>query len=145
MLYNTEEFEANRTTAPYRGVRGFSAQYWQWPHSMRSRVYVTVRCPSVCLSVCPFVCPICPLQQRAAGLLLWARRAIDCCTVGAAASRRAAANADSVTFTVDVRSRPQTCSFYGNSVNFEAFFIRSSCLSDCILFLLRRPRPRLNA
>jgi len=35
---------------------------------------VTVRCPSVCPSVCPFYRP---LQQRAAGLLLWARRASD--------------------------------------------------------------------
>jgi len=38
------------------------------------RIYVTVRCPSVCLSVCPIYRP---LQQRAAGLLLWARRTGD--------------------------------------------------------------------
>jgi len=25
-------------------------RYWYWPHNMRSRVYETVRCPSVCLS-----------------------------------------------------------------------------------------------
>jgi len=45
---------------------------------MQIRVYVTVRCP------------IFPLQQRAAGLLLWARRigiSIDSCTAGAAAAR----------------------------------------------------------
>jgi len=29
------------------------------------------------LSVCPSVCPIRPLQQCAAGLLLWARRVED--------------------------------------------------------------------
>ena len=37
------------------------ATCWHYPHSMRSRIYVTVRCPSVCLSirlsVRPFVCP----------------------------------------------------------------------------------------
>jgi len=27
--------------------------YWRCPHSMRSRVYETVRCPSICPSVCP--------------------------------------------------------------------------------------------
>ena len=32
---------------------------------------------SVCPSVRPSVCPIRPLQQSAAGLLLWARRAGD--------------------------------------------------------------------
>jgi len=36
---------------------------------MRSGVFETVLCPSVC--------PIFPLQQRAAGLLLWARRVGD--------------------------------------------------------------------
>ena len=40
---------------------------------MRSRVLETVRCPSVC----PFFCPVGPLQQRAVGLLLWARRVGD--------------------------------------------------------------------
>ena len=39
----------------------------------RSRVYVTVRCPSVRLSVRP----IRPLQKSAAGLLPWSRRAGD--------------------------------------------------------------------
>ena len=43
--------------------------YWHCPHSMRSRIYETVRCPSVC--------PTCRLQQRAASLLLWARRVGD--------------------------------------------------------------------
>jgi len=33
--------------------------------------------PSVRLCIRPSVCPICPLQQRAAGLLLWARRTGD--------------------------------------------------------------------
>jgi len=43
--------------------------YWHCPYSIRRRVYKTVRCPSVC--------PIRPLQQRATGLLLWARRVED--------------------------------------------------------------------
>ena len=30
-----------------------TAHFWQCPHSMRSRVYVMVRCPSVCLSHLP--------------------------------------------------------------------------------------------
>ena len=38
---------------------------------------------SVRPSVLPLVCPIYPLQQREAGLLLWARRvSIDCCSSG---------------------------------------------------------------
>jgi len=41
--------------------------YWRRPHSMRSRVYVTVVCPSVCLSVCPIDRE---QQLRQAGLLL---------------------------------------------------------------------------
>jgi len=58
---------------------------------------------SVCLSVCPVYRP---LQQRAAGLLLWARRAGDIDRLlhgrrrrsnGAEAARRSAAKASSVT------------------------------------------------
>jgi len=44
---------------------------------VRSRVYVTVRRPSVCLSVRLSVRFISALQQRAAGLLLRARLAAD--------------------------------------------------------------------
>jgi len=66
---------------------------------MRSRVCVTFRCPSLC----PSVCPICPLQQRAAGLLLWARLVGNIVRLlHAAAARRAAANAGSTTFTAAV-------------------------------------------
>ena len=46
--------------------------YWHCPRSMRSRVYVTVRCPSVRPSVC-----LSRLSITAAGLLMWARRAGD--------------------------------------------------------------------
>jgi len=75
---------------------------------MRSRVYKTVLRPSVRLSVCPIYRP---LQQRAAGLLLWAPQAgnIDRLLHGASASgaaafrsilstaaRRSAANVSSV-------------------------------------------------
>jgi len=52
--------------------------YWHCPHSMQSRIYVTVRCPSVCLSVCMFACPIDRSQpRRAASLLLGTKRAGD--------------------------------------------------------------------
>jgi len=56
---------------------------------------------SVCLSVRASVCPIRRLQQRAAALLLWARRVedIDRLLHGGAA---AAAIAGSATFTTDV-------------------------------------------
>ena len=42
------------------------------PRKMRSRVYATVRCPSICMSVRLCVCPIRRLHATAAGLLLWA-------------------------------------------------------------------------
>ena len=66
---------------------------------MRSRVRVAFRCPSLC----PSVCPIRPLQQRAAGLLLWARWVGEIVRLlhGAAAGR-AAANTGSTTFTAAV-------------------------------------------
>ena len=56
------------------------SHYCHCAHSMGQGLCngtVSVR-PSVCLSVCLSVCPIYqPLQQRAAGLLLWARRVGD--------------------------------------------------------------------
>ena len=66
----------------------------------------------VCVSVRLSVCPIRPLQQRAAGLLLWARRAgdIDRLLHGRrrsstrAAARRAAEDAGSATFSAYVGS-----------------------------------------
>jgi len=72
---------------------------------------VSVR-PSVCLLVRLFVCSIRPLQQRAAGLLLWARWVgdIDRLLHGrapqqhGAAARCAAANAGSATFSADAGS-----------------------------------------
>jgi len=70
--------------------------YWHCPHSMRSRVYATVR---------PFIRRVCccgPGIQETS---------IDCCTVGGpavsssrAAARRAAANASSVPLSADVGS-----------------------------------------
>jgi len=66
----------------------------------------------VCVSVRLSFCPIRPLQQRAAGLLLWARRAGDIdrllhgrrrSSTGAAA-RRAAEDAGSATFSAYVGS-----------------------------------------
>jgi len=63
---------------------------------------------SVRRSVCPHVCPSYRrLQQRAAGLLLWARRGrnIDRLLY----CRRASAKASSVTLSADVKCRRQTC------------------------------------
>jgi len=66
----------------------------------------------VCMSVRLSVCPIRPLQQRAAGLLLWARQAGDIdrllhgwrrSSMGAAA-RRAAEDAGSATFSTHLGS-----------------------------------------
>jgi len=62
-------------------------------------------------SVHPSVCPIRQLQQRAAGLLLWARRVGIYRLIAVqpaprphgAAARRAAANAGSATFTADIQ------------------------------------------
>jgi len=71
------------------------------PHSTRSRVFVTIGCPSVRLSVCPIIRR---QQRRAAGL-----RAGDIdrqrCAPGtqqhAAAARRSAANAGSAMSTAE--------------------------------------------
>jgi len=65
------------------------SRYWHRPHSTQSRVYVTIRCPSVCLSV-PFARlsrTVWPAPQQ-----------------HGAAARHAAADADSATFTADVGS-----------------------------------------
>ena len=72
---------------------------------MQSRIYVTVRCPSVCLSVCMFACPIDrPQPRRAASLLLGTKRAGDIDRQRRAPGAQqqhgaAAANADIVTCT----------------------------------------------
>jgi len=61
-------------------VIAFSQFYWHCPQSMRSRVYETLRCPSVCLS------QRVPQQQT---LLLWSDRqgiSIDCCTAHSSAA-----------------------------------------------------------
>jgi len=50
---------------------------------MRTRVCVTVRCPSDCLSVRPSLCPYSgPLQKPADAGLLLQKISIDCCTAG---------------------------------------------------------------
>jgi len=112
------------------------------------RVYVTVRCPSVCPSVCPIYRP---LQQRVAGLLLWARRTKDIHRL--LHGRRSAATASSVTLSADVGSWTQTTCFcpaslwtttsssgYGRrtcscGTSRKACFISSPCRtgwSDCL-------------
>jgi len=87
-------------------------------------VTVTIRCPSVRLSVWPNYWR---LQQRAAGLQLWARRAEDIdrllhdqCPAATAppqhgtqqATQRSAANASSVTFTAAVEGWTRTYSIW---------------------------------
>jgi len=84
MITNTTTTTTTTTTielssSPFRGVDDandvLSATttttttkqfYWHWSHG----IYETVRCSSVCVSHSP-------PQQRAAGLLLWARRTGD--------------------------------------------------------------------
>jgi len=54
------------------------------------------------VSVRPSVCLIRPLQQRAAGLLLWARRVGDIDRLAPQQHEAGTANAGSATFTADV-------------------------------------------
>ena len=92
--------ESRRTDCQGQRSRGQSAcRVYLW-HSMRSRVCVTVRCPSVCLSI-PFARCSSVRRVCCCGPGGW-EISIDCCTAGAAAARRAAANAGSATFTADV-------------------------------------------
>ena len=79
---------------------------WHCPHSMRSRVCLTVRCPSACRSQhgptsanqLLYVCCCWPGGQEIS---------IDCCTVGAQQRRRV--NAGSATLSVYVWSWTQIC------------------------------------
>ena len=98
---------------------------WRCPHSMRSRVYVTARCPSVSL----FVRPSVPFARCNSV------RLVCCCGSGKnrkyrliaarpaprqheVAARRSAANAGSATFTADLGSWTQTCMFNFRTVFF---------------------------
>ena len=68
--------------------------------SVQSRVYETVRRPSVCLSVRSIIWP---LRAAVAGLLLWARQPGDI-DHQLLHGRRSAASASSVTLSADVGS-----------------------------------------
>jgi len=68
--------------------------YWHCPRCMRSRVYLTVRCPSVRLSVCSSV-PSIDSSSRS--------------TFAAGRRRRSAANAGSVMLRAEGRGSTQTC------------------------------------
>ena len=74
-----------------------SSFYWRWPHSMRSRVYETVRCPSICPSVCPIrgsgFAAMGPSGRTYRSIAVWPalQRHED-------TAQRAAANAGSATF-----------------------------------------------
>jgi len=74
------------------------------PRSTRSRIYVTVRCPSVCPSVscarCHSVRRVCCCEPGGQEI------SIDCCTSGAAA-----VNAGNATFTAAVGGWTQTLVF----------------------------------
>ena len=76
--------------------------YWHCLHSMRRRICVTVRCPSVCLSVCP----IAPAKGQ-----LWHSSVAG----NRAAARRSAANAGSAVFAAKGRGWTQTC-HYSNTL-----------------------------
>ena len=95
--------ESRRTDCQGQRSRGQSAcRVYLW-HSMRSRVCVTVRCPSVCLShslaaaACAGFAAVGPAGRRYRSIA--ARPAPQ---QHGAAARRAAANAGSATFTADV-------------------------------------------
>ena len=85
--------------------------FWHCPHTIRSRVYVTVRCPSVCLSQHD-AAAVNPLLHG--GLLLWTRWAGDRPIGRLLHDRRSAeqqrrVNAGSATFSAYVGSWTQTC------------------------------------
>ena len=92
----------------------FSVPSRHCPHNMQSRVYATVRRPSVCLSVCLFVLSFarCMLLLQ---VFCWApdgqEISIDCCPAlssSGSAAQCSAANADSATFTAAAGSWTQT-------------------------------------
>ena len=78
------------------------------PRSMRSRIYKTVRCLSVCLSVCPSTAANPLLQVRCCGPDEQ-ETSIDCCSSGVQR-----ANAGSVTFSAYVNCWTQT--YYKNEL-----------------------------
>jgi len=91
---------------------------------MRSRVYVTVVCPSVC----PFVCPVIrPQQRHAAGLLLSAVLRVPV----SPAARRSAANADSAIMTAEL-TKPNADSLRIDRKCFVLVLNATLCCPDCI-------------
>jgi len=117
------------------------------PHSMRSRVYVTVGRPSVRPSVRLSVCPIVRQPvRRVAGLLLSAVRAGDVdrqrrapapSSSGAAAraaARRSAANAGSVMSTAELTRLTQTCQLYNKGAYMSIIRLTSVILCNFSFF-----------
>ena len=80
--------------------------YWHCPHSMRSRIYATVRCPShsPAAAACGGFAAVRPAARRCRSI---AARPVP--QQHGAAARRAAANAGSATFSAYVRSCAQPC------------------------------------
>jgi len=76
--------------------------------SVRSRVYVTVRCPSVSLSQHGPTAAN-PLVRVCCCGIDGQEISIDCCVAGAQQQRRAVANASSATLSAYVERSTQTC------------------------------------
>jgi len=118
---------------------------------MGSRVYITVRCPSVCLSVGLIRSP----HSAAAGLLASRRYRIDRLPDAQqqpAAARRAAANAGSATLSANVETSTRTSYTHYSAPGGEAEYCDRArlsvgqcvCLSDCSLKYLQNDMTKLH-
>jgi len=120
-IVKVEYFAVEKVTARDR------TEYWYYPHSMRSRVYDTVKCqyvylsdPSVCLSHRSTAAVACGgfAAERPTG-----KRYRLIAGAGAQQQRRTAADAGSVALTTEGRGWTQTCLVRG-------YFVRKLSYSD---------------
>jgi len=89
---------------------------WHFSCSMRSRIHITVGCPSDCLSVpsvdlCSSVRCVCCWVPR--GQEISIDRSNSAAAARCTAARRSSANASSVVFTAAVEGWTQTCYVHG--------------------------------
>ena len=109
------QLQSNKFTPLRKDTRHITFKhYWHCPHSMQNRVYVAVRCPSVCPSVCLSHSPAATACGGFAVVSLVGRKYRSIAAWPApqqhgAAARRAAENAGSATFTANVGSWTQAC------------------------------------